>query len=119
AVEACRREIEYLIADGHAAARWRVPSCAPKYAARKILDRKVGGRVVRRLHPGAQLRCVGFVEPVVGHDQERKARPRSSSTGSRNEHEPNDDATRSRAALISSARSSWSRQEMVSRATVI
>ena len=56
-----RGEVENLVTDRHAAARAFLGSFPPENSERKVLDRKIAGRVVGALDPALQLWIVSLV----------------------------------------------------------
>src|SRR5262249_23691933 len=90
-------DVENLIADGNADSWRRVGATVFEDTKREILNRKVRRRVVRRLHPRFERRVVRVIETHT------EVTNRNSSTGSRNEHDPNATATCSRTWRICDA----------------
>ncbi len=63
--QACRLQVEHLVADGHPDAKSLAAARRAKAAEGQVLDRKVAAGFIGRGNPAAQLRVMGGVE--CGH----------------------------------------------------
>ena len=96
-------EVDYLIADRHAAAKRLGRITPPEHAEGQILNREIRTGGVGGFHPASRVGIVGFVEDRLHggrNDSYKRCKVRKSSTGSMNEQDPNEIANLSRAAAM-------------------